>query len=675
MTNPLITPSSLPYGVPDWGAIAPEHILPAAREAMAEQRRAWERIATNPEPATVENTVVAYDESNDGVNRALIPAFTLFSSIGGPELEAIQAELGPELAAHTSAFWLDRRMFERFNAVDLTDADEETIYFVTDTLKKFRLEGIDLPESEQEKIKEIDSQLSKLEILFSQRATKAMTDNSLRVEKREDLAGLSDEQIDSFRQEDGSYLLPLLNFTNQPLQVELTNPQTRRALLDASTSRGLGAHESSDTRQLVVDIARLRAERAALLGQPHHAHVVAQRGMASDSQNIIDLLTSVATQAIQAVDRERTDLLALAEGDEAGAGLQAGDWTYYQEQIRGQVAVDDAALKPYLALSNVVEKGIFFAAEKLFGISFVPRTDIPGYIESVQTWEVFDESGEPIGLFQADFYARPGKSGGAWMNPIVNQSRRAGTKPVIMNNSNFPEPPAGQELLLTWDQVETVFHEFGHALHGLLSDTYYVSTSGTSVPRDFVELPSQLNEMWAYHPAVLANYAVHVETGDPLPADLAAKLSASKTFGQGFATTEFVASALLDQAWHRISADDVPSSHDIEEFEKKALTDLGVFHELVPPRYRTAYFKHTFGGGYDAGYYAYMWAEVLVADIEQWFASDGSKDGDGGLNREAGNTLRHELLSRGSSRNPMESFVAVRGREPRAEALLERRGL
>ena len=595
--------------------------------------------------------------------------------MGGDELDEIQAALGPELSAHQSAFWLDRRLIDRFNSIDLNDADEETTYFVTDTLKKFRLKGIDLPAEEQETLKGLDSELSRLEILFSQRATKAMDDYSLTVSSREELAGLSDEQIESYKQDDGTYRLPLLNFTNQPLQVDLTNPATRRALLDASMSRGLGEHESSDTREIVTAIATLRAQRAALLGQPHHAQVVAQQGMAGDSQNIIDLLSSVATRAVEAVDRELEDMKGLIDADSTGDGVQAGDWSYYQEKLRGQVAVDDAALKPYLSLTNVVEKGIFYAAEKLFGITFTPRPDIKGYVDTIETWEVFDESGEAVGLFQADFYARKGKQGGAWMHSLVTQSRRAGTKPVIMNNSNFDEPAAGQDLLLTWDQVETVFHEFGHALHGLLSDTYYASTSGTAVPRDFVELPSQLFEMWAYHPEVLSQYAVHHETGEPLPEDLVAKLSASKTFGRGFATTEFIASALVDQAWHRISADEVPTSDEIEAFEKKALKDLGVHHDLVPPRYRSAYFKHTFGGGYDAGYYSYMWAEVLVADIEQWFGSEAAKNGDGGLNREAGDILRSELLSRGSSRDPMETFKAVRGREPRAEALLERRGL
>ncbi|MGO1622982.1 M3 family metallopeptidase [Flaviflexus sp.] len=674
MTNPLLSTSTLPYGVPDWATIKPEHILPAARQAMAAERMVWDEIATNTEPATVENTVVPFDESAEELERVLSPAFTLFSSVGGDELDAIQAEIGPELSAHENAFWLDRRLFDRFNTIDLSNADEETTYFVSDILKKFRLNGIDLSSEDQEVLKEIDAKLSELNIQFGQRAVKAMRDNALTVTDRADLAGLSEEQIASYQQDDGTYSLPLLNFTNQPLQAQLTKPETRRALLAASTSRGLGARESSDTRQIVIEIATLRARKAALLGMPHHSEVVAQRGMAKESQAIINLLTTVAAKAVAAVDREVDELRPLAEADEAGDGLHAGDLTYYQEKLRGQVAVDDAALKPYLALSNVVEKGIFYAAEKLFGLTFTPRPDIAGYVDSIQTWEVFDESGEAIGLFQADYYNRPGKNGGAWMHSIVSQSRRAGTKPVIMNNSNFDEPAEGQDLLLTWDQVETVFHEFGHALHGLLSDTHYVSTSGTSVPRDFVELPSQLNEMWSYHPAVLAQYAVHHETGAPLPADLAQKLSASKTFGQGFATTEFLASALLDQAWHRLTADEVPTVDEIEAFEERALKELAVHHDLVPPRYRSTYFSHTFSGGYDAGYYSYMWAEVLVADIEQWFGTEAAKN-DGGLNREAGDILRNELMSRGGSRDPMESFKAVRGREPRAEALLERRGL
>ena len=668
MTNALLDPSPLPYGVPQWSKITPDIILPAARSAMANQKEVWESVATSSEPATVANTLDVLDRAEAELSRVLAPAYTLFSSIGGDELDAVQAQLGPELSAHANAFWLDRRIFDRIEAIDLDGASEEAIYLVEDLLRKFRLRGIDLPEDTQAKLKELDSVLSGKEIEFARRAVKAMSDNSLMLTDREALAGLSEDEKNSYQDGDG-YVIPLLNFTNQPLQADLDNAETRRALLQTSMARGLGGHESSDTRQLVVDIARLRAEKAALLGRPHHAQVVAEAGMATDSQKIVDLLTSVAGPAIAAVEREAADLTELAGGE-----LAAADWTYHEAKLRARVSVNDADLRPYLALSNVVTNGIFYAASRLYGISFEERPDIPGYLPSVRTWEVFDSDGQAIGLFQADFYTRVGKNGGAWMNPIVSQSHAAGTKPVIMNNCNFTDPGEGKECLLTWDQVETVFHEFGHALHGLLSDTTYEMTSGTSVPRDFVELPSQLNEMWMYHPDVLARYAVHYETGEPLPAELVSKLSASKTFGQGFATTEFVASALLDQAWHRLDTEQIPSAEEVEDFEAAALSGFGVAHELVPPRYRSTYFTHTFGGGYDAGYYSYMWAEVLVADIEQWFA-DNAIDGDGGFNPEAGKILREELLSRGSSRDPMASFIAVRGREPRAEALLERRGL
>ncbi len=671
--NPLLEKSSLPYQLPDWAAIKTEHLMPAFKEAMRLQREAWEEIATNPDEPTVENTVEALEKANEPLSRAFHAGFTLISSIGGPELEAVEAEAGPLYSEHFNVYRLDKRIYDRLAALDLESLEPEAAYFVEEELKAFRLGGIELDDGDQAKLRELDSEISRAEIEFSQRVVKAMEDNELVVENVDDLAGLSSEQLDSFKQADGTYRIPLDNYTNQPIQAELTNPATRRAVLNASLSRGLGDHETSDTRELVLKIARLRAERAELLGYPYHAQAVAEREMAGDSQAIIDLLTSVSIKSVEAVERDRAKLEELAAADPSGDGLQAGDWVYYQEKLRGELGLDDAAIKPYMLLENVVEKGIFYAANKLYGITFKPREDLAGYLPSVKTWEVKDENGEGIGLFQADFYRRKGKGGGAWMNSLVDGSEFNGTKPVIMNNCNFPEPAEGEPCLLTWDNVITVFHEFGHALHGLLTKTKYASTAGTSVPRDFVELPSQLNEMWAYHPEVLANYAINYSTGAPLPPELAQALSASKTFGQAFDTTEFVAAALLDQAWHRLGSADVPD--DVESYEKKALETFGVSVDIVPPRYRSAYFSHTFGGGYDAGYYSYMWAEVLVADLEQWFQTEAQIDDDGGLNRTAGNKLREELLARGGSRSPMESFKAVRGREPRAEALLERRGL
>ncbi|UVJ55037.1 M3 family metallopeptidase [Trueperella pyogenes] len=669
--NPLLTKSTLPYMVPDWAAIKPEHIVPAITELMEAERRVWEQVATNTEPATVTNTVDVLEDAGLPLSLALNAAFTLMSSIGGDDLDAVQSEVLPLLSEHTNSFRLDKRIYDRFAAIDLTGLDPETTRYITEELEQFKRSGITLDDADKARLRELDSELSALEVEFSQRVIKAMEDNAP-VLTAADIAGLDEARLAAARQEDGTYLFPLDNFTNQTLQVELEKPAARAAVLEASVSRGLGAHESSDTRELVLKIARLRAQRAELLGYPHHAQAVADAGMAKDSQAIVDLLSSVAPKALAAVERDRAKLEALAGADVV---LSAADYTYYQEKLRGQLGLDDSALKPYLELNNVVEKGIFFAAEKLYGLTFKPREDIAGWVDTCKTWEVFDENGEGIALFQADFFRRQGKSGGAWMNSAVDGSAHDGLKPVILNNCNFAQPAEGEPCLLTWDHVITVFHEFGHALHGMLSTTKYRSLGGTSVPRDFVEMPSQLNEMWAYNPLVMANYATHYVTGEALPTEMAEKLTAAATFGQAFATTEFLAAALVDQAWHRLGSAEVPTDvADFEAFEERALRKFNIFHELVPPRYRSAYFAHTFGGGYDAGYYSYMWAEVLVGDLENWF-KESQIDGDGGLNRVAGRKLAAELLSRGNSRDPMESFVAVRGREPRAEALLERRGL
>ncbi|QOQ38581.1 M3 family metallopeptidase [Trueperella pecoris] len=672
--NPLLTTSTLPYMVPDWAAIKPEHIVPAVTELMEAERQEWERIATSTEPATAANTVDALEDAGLPLSLALNAAFTLMSSIGGDELDAVQSEILPLLSEHANSFRLDKRIYDRFAAIDLAGLDPETTRYVTEQLDQFKRSGIELNDADKARLREIDSELSSLEVEFSQRVIKAMDDNAAVFTDDADLAGLDEKRIEAARQEDGSYSFPLDNFTNQTLQVELTKPQARAAVLAASVSRGLGAHESSDTRELVLKIAGLRAQRAEMLGYPHHAQAVADAGMAKDSQAIVDLLGSVAPKALVAVERDRAKLEALAATD--GVVLSASDYTYYQEKLRAELGLDDSALKPYLELTNVVEKGIFFAAEKLYGLTFKPRADIAGWVDSCKTWEVFDENGNGIALFQADFFRRKGKSGGAWMNSAVDGSAHDGLKPVILNNCNFAPPADGEPCLLTWDHVITVFHEFGHALHGMLSQTKYRSLGGTAVPRDFVELPSQLNEMWAYNPQVMASYARHYQTGEALPVDMADKLTAAATFGQAFATTEFLAAALVDQAWHRLGSSEVPTEvADFEDFEEKALKDFDIYHELVPPRYRSAYFAHTFGGGYDAGYYSYMWAEVLVGDLENWFRGEASLDGDGGLNRAAGRKLADELLSRGNSRDPMESFKAVRGRGPRAEALLERRGL
>lgn len=684
--NQLLQPSHLPYGMPDFSAIRTEDLLPALKTAIVAEEAVWDEVANSTEPATVANTVDRIEEASRPLSTFSSIAFTLFSSIGGEEYEAIEMEAVELLTEHSNKFSLNPALYQRYRQVDLTDADEETKYVVSQIIRDFELAGVALPEEQREQIRALDKELTNLETEFSQKVVKAMEAASVDFDSEEELAGADEKTINQLRAaavkkygpETGKYRLGMLNFSNQPLQAVLTNPQSRRKILESSLSRGFGADPATDTRDLVVKIARLRARRAAILGYPNHSEVVAKKGLAGGSQEIWDLLTSLSTPAFAKVEEESGRLRQMAAEDPYSDGeLKAADWFYYETKLRReQLGVDDELLKPYLELRSVYEKGVFYAAECLYGLKFEPRPDIPAYAPEVEVWEVKEASGEGIGLFVADYYTRPGKHGGAWMNNLVDQSHLWGTKPVVVNNLNLTKPAEGEPTLLTWDEVETAFHEFGHGLHGLLSDVKYASVSGASVPRDFVELPSQLNEMWMFHPRVLANFARHYETGEPLPQEWADKLAASKTFGQAFATAEFVASALLDQVWHRMGEAELPAdAGHVEPFEQAALIGAGASHDLVPPRYRSTYFSHTFGGGYDAGYYSYTWAEVMVASMEEWLRGPGAIDGDGGLNRQAGWKLRGELLSRGESRPPMDSYRNVTGADPDPAALLRRRGL
>ncbi|MFP7696612.1 M3 family metallopeptidase [Trueperella sp. LYQ143] len=669
--NPILTPSDRPYSSPDWPAIRPEHIVPAVQAAFTQEEEAWEQIATCPQPATFQNTALALEDAARLSDYVLSISWTLMSSIGGEEYERIEADVSALLNTHNTKFWLDKRIYDRLSDIDLDELDGESARLVTELLETYTRSGVQLSEADKETLRDIDAQLAALHVEFSQRAIKAMDDHAV-VFTESECAGLAEDQLNAARNAEGNYRFVLDNFTNQMLLTQLKDPQSRERLFTASITRGLGAHASSDTRQIVLDIVQLRAQRARLLGYPFFAQITADESVAKDADAIEKLLSDVARRSVAAFNRELPRMQELADADRQQ--IRPADVMFYQEKMRAELGLDDAALRPYLALDNVVEKGIFFAAHQLYGLSFTERTDIPGYVDSMRTWEVSDADGKPIGLFQADYFRRPGKAGGAWMSGIHGFSSHDGTLPLIFNNANFtqPEDPS-QPCLLTWDNVITVFHEFGHALHGLLSKATYRSLSGARVPRDFVELPSQLNEMWAYHPQVMASYAVHYQTGEPLPKDLVDTLNASITFGQAFATTEFVSAALLDHAWHRITPDQAIT--DIAAFEKHALAHYGIDTDLVPPRYRSAYFSHTFAGGYAAAYYAYLWADVLVSEIEEWFKTEGARDGDGGLNREAGAIVRREILERGNTRDPMESFRAVRGRDPHAAALMRKRGL
>lgn len=665
--NTLMQPSSLPYGVPDWQAYSPDDFLPAMEAAMATERQQWEAIAANPAPATVANTLEAIEDAGRETDRISSIIFTYFSSIGGETYAPIEAELGPKLTEHEAAFYFNKALYQRLASLDVSDESEEVQTWFADTLKAFRMHGVELEGEEANRLREIDQELSLATIEFGHCVVQAMSDNALIIDDVAELEGASTSELEQWRQDNGTYRIPLANFTSQPPLATLARHETRQKLHEASLSRGLGAHPSSDSRALVKKIVSLRAERAALLGFPHHAEVVAQREMAGSSEKIMELLDSVMEKAMAAVETEGQKLRAMAHAD----GLEeftAADWPYYAEKLRARFGLDDDAMRPYFLLENVVEKGVFFAAQQLYGITFTPRPDIAGYVPTMLTWEVKDENGRGIGLFQADYYHRPGKKGGAWMHSVMLNSAHDGTQPVILNNTNFPEPKDGEPLLLTWDNVITLFHEFGHALHGLLSNVTYRGRSGTHVPRDFVEMPSQLNEMWAWDPQVLANYARHYKTGEPLPQELIDTLVSMRTFGEDYATSELTAAMIVDQEWHRLTPNAVPE--DIDAFEQSALASHGI--TFVPPRYRSAYFAHTFSGGYDAGYYSYLWADVLVAEVQKWWGEQGE---DRGFNRTVGRRYVEELLSRGSSRPVMDSFLALVGHEPDSAALLERRGL
>ncbi|WP_345215808.1 M3 family metallopeptidase [Georgenia halophila] len=688
-TNPFAQPSALPYGLPDFAAVQTEHFRPAIAAGLDAQRAEWEAVATDPALPDVENTLEALERSGDLLHRVLVVFHTLASSVGGDEIDEIETDIAPQLAAHSDAFWLDRNLFARIesltNAAPLLDLDAETGWLLQEYRKNFVRAGVQLGDADTERLKELNSRLVTLETEFSQRVVKAMEAGAVAVTDPARLAGLDDGTLAALarsakdRDSHAGHLITLGLPTQQPLLAQLDDAGLRAELLAASQDRGAGVDDASDTRATLLEIARLRAERARLLGYEHHGAYVAENATAATSTAVNERLARLAGPAARNAEKEADELQEMLDADPSvadGTALQAADWTNYAEKVRrDRYGVDDAVLRPYLDLDRVLADGVFFAANQLYGLTFHERADLAGYTPGVRIWEVREEDGTGLGLFVGDYYARSGKRGGAWMHHLCNQSHLLGRHPVVVNNLNLTAPPEGEPTLLTWDEVRTCFHEFGHALHGLFSDVRYPTLSGTSVPRDFVEYPSQVNEMWMANPAVVERFARHHVTGEPMPAELLAKVLAVAEYGEGFATTEYLGAALLDQAWHQLTPEEVPTDpEEVTAFERTALANAGVGLELVPPRYRSTYFNHTFGGGYDAGYYSYIWSEVLDADTSVWFA-EAQIAGDGGLNRLAGQKFRDKLLSRGNAQDPLQSFRDLTGRDPRIEPLLARRGL
>lgn len=675
--NPLLSASTLQYEFPPFDTIQNAHFAPAFAEAMRQHAAEIRAIAENPAKPTFDNTVVAMERAGQTLGRVSRDFFNLSSANTNPVMEALARDLAPKLAAHTDTIYLNEKLFERIDAVYgfrtnlAMDAESRRLLerYYTDFVRA----GAKLSAADKISLKSMNAQLATLATRFGQNILNETNLSALIVENKAELKGLSKDEIKAAadaakaRGLEGKYLIALMNTTGQPYLSSLADRELRKRLYEASTERASHGGEF-DNQATILSIVKLRAERASLLGYANHAAYTLEDETAKTTTAVNKMLSDLAPAAVANARQEAADMQKLIDAKKGGFKLAAWDSAYYSEQVRKQkYSFDEAQLRPYFELDHVLIDGVFFAATKLYGITFKERKDLPVYHPSVRVFEVFDVDGKSIALFIADMYARQSKRGGAWMNAYTPQSGLFAAQTVIANHLNIPQPAAGQPTLLSYDEVRTAFHEFGHALHGMFSNVRYPRFSGTNVPRDFVEYPSQVNEMWATWPEVLQNYAKHYQTGAAMPAELFAKIAATGKFNQGFATTEYLAASLLDQRWHQLKAHQIPT--DVLEFEAQALKQAGVAFAPAPPRYRSSYFSHIFGGGYSAGYYAYLWSEVLDADTVDWFKENG------GLSRKNGDWFRQQLLSRGGSVDAIEAFRQFRGRDAQIAPLLLRRGL
>jgi len=683
--NPFARESTLPYKLPPFDRIKNEHYVPALEAGMAEHRKEVAAIAGNTAEPTFENTIVALERSGQLLSRVASVFFALSSANTNPEIEKAQTEMAPKLSAHQDAIYLDAALFARVQKLyeqrQSLQLDPESLRLLERYHTNFVRAGAKLSDAQKQQLRALNEKISSLTTEFRQRVLKGDNAAALVIDKREELDGLTEAQIATAAEAakarglEGKWVLTLLNTTNQPPLSQLKNRAVRERLFKASINRGWEGEFA--TTGLIADIVKLRAERARLLGYPTHAAYVLEDETALTPEAVNSMLHQLAPAAVANAKREAAEMQKLIDAQAKANGtpsfqLQAWDWDFYAEQVRAQkYAYDESQVRPYFELNRVLVDGVLFAAQELYGLTFKERKDLPVYQEDVRLFEVFDRDGSPLGLFLFDPYARSNKRGGAWMNSLVEQSRLFGDKPVVTNTLNIPKPPAGQPTLLTWDEVTTAFHEFGHALHGLFSDVHYPQFAGTSVPRDFVEYPSQYNEMWATEPRVLANYAKHYQTGAPMPKELMDKVLAAQKFNQGYATTEYLAAAILDQRYHQLEPGKTPAAGEIAAFEAEALKSAGMDFAPVPPRYRSTYFLHIFASpiGYSAGYYAYIWSEVLARDTEHWFKNHG------GLKRENGDLLRAKVLSKGFSADALTIFQDFYGKAPEIGPLLEARGL
>jgi peptidyl-dipeptidase Dcp len=675
--NPFFSVSPLPFQAPPFDKITDEHYRPAIEEGMRIEIAEVEAIAANPEPPTFANTVEAMERSGELLTRVNMVFSSLTQSNTNDAIRKIEAEVAPKLAAHRDAIYLNAKLFARVKAIhdqrDRIGLDREASYLVERYYARFVRAGAQLSESDKAALRTLNQEEAKLTTQFRTKLQADTNASAVVVNDKSQLEGLSEGDVAAAAEAakgrglEGKWVLALQNTTRQPIVTSMKDRALRQRVLKASMDRGAHGGEN-DTRAIVSRLAQLRAQRAKLLGYPTYAAYVLDDQMAKTPDTAEKLLTDLVPAATAKARGEAAKMQKLIDAEKGGFALEPADWEYYAEKVRkAEYDLDESQVKPYLELDRVLRDGVFYAANRLYGITFKERKDIPVYHPDVRVFEVTDVDGSPLALFYADYFARPSKRGGAWMDNFVEQNALTGTKPVVFNVCNFTKPGAGQHALLTWDNTTTLFHEFGHALHGMFSDVKYPSISGTSVPRDFVEFPSQFNEHWALEPTVFASYAKHYQTGEPMPGALVEKIRKSSTFNQGYDTTEYLAAALLDMAWHTQPA--TAAEQNVDTFEPAALKRFGVAMPQVPPRYRTTYFSHIWGGNYAAGYYAYLWSEVLDHDAYYWFKEHG------GMTRENGQRFRDMVLSRGRTQDVAALYRAFRGRDPIVEPLLIERGL
>ena len=735
MTNPLLSESTLPYGLPDFAVIEPWHYEEAILSGLDDGLVALDSIVNSSEPPTAANTLEPLERLQWGLHPIIGPFFQLLWAEGTPEIEEINLRIAPKLAAAHDEILMNRKLYDRlmelaschsarsdnvtesqnldWDASEHRPALSDTQFLLKNWLKNMRRAGVTLDDAAQSRLREINTELTELQAQFGNRLLAGNKAAAVLVTNKAELAGLDDDAIAAFADAaadqglDG-WLISLELTTGQQVLSRLENPDLRARIMSAAQSRGLSDDEN-DTKDLITKTAKLRAEHAQLLGYPHHAAYVADNNVIETTEAVAELLGQLAAPAMENAKQEAAQLAGItldsattfhsaqndgkyghmpaepsvsssctsAEREDAGppTPIKPSDWTFLAEQLmRDRFNFDFAQLRPYLELQTVLHQGVFKAAHELYGLNFVPRPDLKGYHPDVEVYEVFDDDKPQIknqgrGLIMFDFYARPTKRGGAWMNLLIGQSYLMGQKPVVTQTLNIVKPAAGEPTLITWDNVKTLFHEFGHALHGLLSDTYYPSQSSPYVPTDFVEYPSQVNEMWSHDPEMLSHFAKHHETGEPMPTEWYNHLKDTKEFGEGRALLETLGANAIDQAWHRLTPEEVPTPDQVEAFEKAALEKAGVYFEAVPPRYRSTYYNHIWSSGYSAGYYAYMLSKMFDADTVTWFKENG------GLRRENGQKFAKEVLSKGNTRDAKESFRALRGRDVIIQPLLVRLGL